>query len=86
MEETGETHKVNWPGCQVTYPVSELVKHLLDETALGHGMRYKVHQILMKGLNWSLNTKLLPDLREKPVGSSSAQNINKNHMTDTPET
>ena len=57
----------------VTYPVDKLRKSLPIKYAFGYAAKDKTHLKLMEDLQWSLNPKGLPDLRDKIVGPPYVQ-------------
>ena len=81
-EKYGKIHEVNVQDVKVTYLVNELIKCLPDESAFEHATRYFACPKHMEDLHWSLNPKILPDLRDSLVGSSQTQK-NKYDQTKT---
>ena len=65
--------QVNSQDIKVIFLVKELIKCLLDETAFGHATKYRAHAKIMKDDYWSLNPKIILDLKGNAVGSPSAQ-------------
>ena len=62
-KKSGKIHKANVQDIKVTYPGGELIKCLPNETAFGCPTKYRAHLKLMENLYWSLNPKILQDLK-----------------------